>query len=142
VPTALACAAAVCVESAQALVAALAFGTPAVSDEATTGAVGAIGGQQVLTAETPMERRRLAEDLASDVTTASRLSWAGRRHYEQRYDISRTAILLIGRLLRPAGSSAGALPNVELRLGELNTPTTAVVRSRLATATPGLPGLD
>jgi hypothetical protein len=140
VPTALACAAAACVESAGALVAAMAFGTPTVTDEATAGAVGAVPGQQVLIADTAVDRRLLAESVARDPATASRLSWAGRQHYERRYDMLRTATVLVARLLLPGHGPGGALAGVHLRLGELNTPPTATIWSRLEAGVASLPG--
>jgi hypothetical protein len=140
-PTALACAAAASVESPDAVVAALAFGTPVICEEEAAGSVGAIPGEQVLTGDSHASRRRLAGDVATDSSTASRLSWEGRRHYEQCHDMSRAAILLILRLLAPGRTAAGALVGVQLLLGYLNTPPTAMVRSRVAAAVATLPDL-
>ena len=130
--TALGCASAAVLLGPDVVLAALAWGTPVVTDPATAGQLGLRDGVHVLVHEMPGARRTLAGELARDDARAAALGWAGRRFVEQRHDVDTAAATLAGRLGLVPRDPVAALP--QTLLAELGTPPGARIRTRLADA--------
>jgi hypothetical protein len=134
VDTALGCASAVAVTGWPVL-RALAWAAPTVTDPETAALIGALEGMHVFIGKTTGQRRQVAASLAHDPVPAARLSWAGRKLVERRYDSG----LVAGTLLRRLGISlAASLPGgvtMAARLEELGTPQSASVVGRVAMST-------
>jgi hypothetical protein len=131
VNTALACAA-VAVVRGPALVRALAWGTPCVTDSQTAASIGAQPDKEVLVAS---ERNLLeaADTLAAEPPRLSSLSREGRALYERRFDAAGVARQLAARLsLQPSGAD-----RIDALLYELQAPLSALsVRSTRRLLTP------
>ena len=134
--TALACASAAIALGA-AVLAAMAWATPCVTDEATAIQIGALPERDLLIGATADHRYQLGLELATNAVVAAKLSWAGRTLVEQRHSPQ----LAGARLVRRLGlSGATSLPNEQLlgaQLAELGTPADAVITERVAAATAG-----
>ena len=134
VATAMAAAAAVAVTDRDALLEALAWGAPSVSDSETAAAVRAVEGRDVLVADEPERRRKLASHLAADAERAAGLSWAGRKLVERWHDADAAAIRLVDLLgLRPLPRESPA-EAAALELGLLGTPRESRIAARLREA--------
>jgi hypothetical protein len=117
-----------------AVVEALAYGAPTVTDPATAAAIGAVPGEHLLVGSDVEQRRALAAGLALDMATAARLSWAGRRLFEEAFSVTH----LIRRVERAAVRPAGPADRIAAVLDDLGTPTEAPIRRR-ATERQNLP---
>lgn len=140
VDTALGCASVVIVTGSP-LLRALAWGAPAVTDEATAAEVGAAPQLDVVVAETPEERRQQARLLTENTALAARLSWAGRMLIERRHDTRLVAAGLIRRLGLGAASSLSGHSPLALRLSELGTPAASAVVARANVAIEAVSGM-
>ncbi len=121
--TALACASLVVAGDVPTAERAMAWGAPTLCSAAVTGGLG-------LT-DTPDAVVATDEDpavLVGDVRRLARLSWRGRRWWEERHDATLVAARLALELLPSRPGAA------RLRLAELGTPADAEVRSRLSAA--------
>jgi hypothetical protein len=136
--TALACASAAVATDPARLLTALAWGTPTVTDRDSAAAVGADVGVHVLVADSVDQRRQMGRRVAADLAVAARLSTRGRQLVETRHSPRRAAACLVRRLgLGPAAPFA--LPDpLSARLGEFDTPSSAVVAGRAARAAEAL----
>jgi hypothetical protein len=118
VDTALACAAAVVVRG-DALIRAMAWAAPIVTDSVSGRAVGASHERELIVADD--DALAVAQALAGDLTRASSLAWAARRFFEERVDPDRAALATARGLgVLPYGADA-----VATRLAELGTPMAA-----------------
>jgi hypothetical protein len=124
-----------------ALLTALAWGSPTVTDPASAAQVGATDRVHVVVVADPERRRAAALGLAADDALAAHLGWQGRLLVERRHDLRWTARETLRRLgLRqhPAGGQGGVARD---RLEELNTPPDSPARWRIESlvALPGHP---
>ncbi|WP_111766352.1 hypothetical protein [Nakamurella deserti] len=106
----------------------LAWGAPTVTDPATAAAVGAVPGEHLLIGSDVAQRRALAAGLALDMATAARLSWAGRRLFEEAFSVTH----LIRRVERAAVRPTGPADRIAAVLDDLGTPARAPIRGRAA----------
>jgi hypothetical protein len=136
--TAMTCASAAVVTGGPALLAAMAWGTPCVTDTATARAIGARPGLHVLVGDDDGERRRGAESVAGDGVLAARLSWQGRRLVETHHSPDCAAAALVRRLGLFAGRAQRSSTPFSGRFRELGTPPDAVVVAHAAAATRSL----
>ena len=135
----MACAAAV-VAVGTALVPALAWGAPTVTDPASALALGARHEEHVLIGDDGDARQAQARRLISEDRLAARLGWAGRLLYERRCT-QVDAVRRVRTALSLGGTgNLGVRGGLESRLGELGTPRDARVRDRVATMTAGFSG--
>jgi hypothetical protein len=134
--TALALAAAAAVSSAWVLPA-LSLGAPTVVDAATAAQFGLEDGKEVLVAA-PSGAVARARQLASDHELAARLSRAGRRAVERRFDRRQVTTSLVHRLELDR-EQPSALALVQARLRELHTPEFS---SHFLAATAAVAGLS
>jgi hypothetical protein len=132
--TALACASAAVATGADPLLAALAWGTPTVTDYETAASVGAEPGRHVLVEEDASGRRRRAHQVAKDLATAARLSWWGHSLVETGHSPSRAAADLVRRLGLGSASPLPLPGRLAARLSEFDTPRDAVVVGRAGEA--------
>jgi hypothetical protein len=122
VDTALACAAVVVVHG-NALVRAMAWGAPIVTDRATVAPLAVVPGRDVVVDD---DSHRAAEALLDDEPRAAALSWSARSCYETHFDRQRAVLDVCRRLeLLPTG-----LDRVPALLDELQTPSDAPAVSR------------
>jgi hypothetical protein len=136
---AIACAAAV-IAVGTAVVPALAWGSPTVTDPATAHWLGARHEEHLLVGDDGDQRRAQASRLIEDDRLAARLGWAGRLLYERRCtQVEAVRRLLTALALRSAGN-LGVRGGLDSRLRELGTPPGARVRDRVASMTAGFPG--
>jgi hypothetical protein len=133
IPTGLALAAAVAVRG-EALLDAMAWGAPCVTDHPSAVAAGAKAGRDVVVAE-HADLRPAAQRLAADDVEAAVLSRNGRRLVERRHDRSRPPRLLVRRLGLVGRDPAGRVGD---QLDDLWTPPRAAVRERVNAALAGL----
>ena len=133
--TAIALASAVIATTEEALWAALAWGCPTVTTPELAALLGARDQHEVIVVAARREELFAATELAADLPAAARLAWAGRRLAE-RHDPS-FAAGPIADLLVP-NRDRGPTRRLDEAMAELNTPVTAVIRSRLAGFTSGL----
>ena len=136
---AIACAAAVVAVGA-AVVPALAWGSPTVTDPATARSLGARHEEHVLIGADGDERRAQAQRLIEDDRLAARLGWAGRLLYERRCTQVEAVRRLLTALALGSGGNLGVRGGLDSRLRELGTPPAARVRDRVASMTAGFPG--
>ena len=123
VDTALACAAVVVVRGA-ALVRALAWGAPIVTDVDTIAPLAVVAGRDVVVDD---DAGRAAEALLDDEPRAAALSWNARICYETHFDRQRAVLDLCRRLeLLPTG-----IDRVPALLDELQTPLDAPAVARV-----------
>jgi hypothetical protein len=135
----IACAAAVIAVGA-AVVPALAWGSPTVTDPATAAALGVRHEEHVLVGDDGERRRAQAQRLIADDRLAARLGWAGRLFYERRCT-QVDAVRRVATALRlGAGGELGVRGGLEARLAELGVPPDGRIRDRVATMTAGFPG--
>ena len=132
--TALACASAVVVTEPAALLAALAWAAPCVTDAAAAAEAGAVDGEHLLVGADAAERRARGAALAADAALASQLSWAGRRLVERRHDTDCAALRLAELLALRPSLPERALAPARLQLDLLGTPADARIRERFAAA--------
>lgn len=143
VGTAAGCCAAV-IARGPALLTALAWGAPTVTDAESATAVGALDDVHVVQVADSAAARGCAEELARNDRTAARLGWAGRQLVEARHDIDRAAAR-VARLLRLWDLDVELADVVaRARLDELGTPPDATVIARTRRAMRGLaePGME
>jgi hypothetical protein len=126
--------ASVVVADAHSLLSALAYAAPVVTDPAAAAAIGAVDGEHVLVGSEEYTRTLLAEELAVDMARAARISWAGRRLFEDRYSVTH----LTRRIDDAAPRLRGPAERFEQVLAALGTPDDAPIRAR-ATARYHLP---
>ncbi len=139
VTTAVACASAAVV-TGPALVVAMAWATPCITDTESQVVTGARAGRDVLVGDTLAERRRLARTVAADDRTASRLSWSGRTLVEARHRPEMAAATLVRRLRLGAASLVPGPAPLAARLAEMGTPEDSVLAQRVRMATAGFVG--
>jgi hypothetical protein len=111
-----------------AVLAALAYGAPTVTDPATATEIGAVADRHLLVGADAEERRSLAAALAADMATAARLSWAGRRLFEESFSVTH----LLRRVERAALRPHGPADRISRVLDDLGTPGDAPIRGRAA----------
>ena len=135
----IACAAAV-IAVGTAVVPALAWAAPTVTDPASAVALGARHEEQVLIGADGQARESQAQRLICDDRLAARLGWAGRLLYERRCTQVDAVRRVLSALALGSTTDLGVRGGLEARLGELGTPGDARVRDRVATMTAGFPG--
>ena len=136
---AIACAAAV-IAAGAAVVPALAWGSPTVTDPASALSLGACRNEHVLVGDDGEQLRAHAQRLIEDDRLAARLGWAGRLLYERRCTQVDAVRRVLTALRLGATGDLGVRAGLESRLRELGTPPDARVRDRVATMTAGFPG--
>ena len=134
VPTALAVAAAA-ISDDRWLDVALALGTPVVTDADSARSIGAVDGDELVTAS-PGEAEEAARKLGQDLARAAALGRAGRRRCERRHDL-RTPAAEVAARLGLTGHALDAEHMVRRRLGELWTPPDARISARASAALAG-----
>lgn len=137
VPAAMACAAAV-IATGTHLATALSWAAPAITDEASAEAVGAVAGRHVEVAATADEARSLARQLIADDRRATELAWAGRRLAEQRLSLAHAASDFARRLGLPRSTPDDPLASLRMKMTELGTPPDARIADRAADFVRGL----
>jgi hypothetical protein len=129
------------VATGPALLTALAWGSPTVTDPGSAAQVGAVDGVHVVVVADPDRRHAAALDLAADDARSARIAWQGRQLVERRHDLHWTARELLRRLdlpQHPAGRLGGVARD---RLEELDTPPDSPARWRIESLVAALPGL-
>jgi hypothetical protein len=116
---------------------ALAWGAPLVVPEELALELDLIAEVNVRVSDLDGMRRTLAE-LAGDHEASARLSWAGRRHYEDRYDAARCAALLADAVGAVMPLQHDGLLGAKLELALLGTPADGRPPARLLRASAGL----
>ena len=123
------CSACVVVGDADALLTALAWGAPTVTDAESAAAVGARPGVELEVAD-GAALLPVAVELATDDRRAARLSRAGRRLAEARGSTTRVAWILADRLRMSPSPPDLADAHIEAALNRLQTPSTSFIRRR------------
>ena len=136
---AIACAAAV-IAVGTAVVPALAWSSPTVTDSATARSLDAHDEEHVLVGDDGDQRRAQARRLIEDDRLAARLGWAGRLLYERRCTQVEAVRRLLTALALGSGGNLGVRGGLDSRLRELGTPRGARIRDRVASMTAGFPG--
>lgn len=138
-PTAFALASAVIADDAGALVDAMTWAAPCVTDAATALAVGAAPGADALVGG-PTDLADLAAVLADDQRRAAAVGRAGRRLVERRHDRNRPSRELASRLGLVAVGGDDWRAGVASILADLHTPPLARVRDRFEDAVAAIVG--
>ena len=123
-----------------ALLTALAWASPTVTDPSSAAQVGAVDGVHVVVVADPDRRHAAALDLAADDAVAARVAWRGRRLVEERHDLRWTARELLRRLDLPQHPAGGLGGVARDRLEELDTPSDSPARWRIESLITALPG--